>query len=91
LTWDNFPWPMVRRPKAPDDITKVGISAYILSPHYPGLDPTKSDRDRIKDHIRRWHPDRFETKVLPRVVEADRERVQEGAGSVVRGLNDLLR
>ena len=54
-------------------------------------DKGRSQRDRIKEHIRRWHPDRFDTKLLPRVVEGDRENVKEGAGAVVRGLNDLLR
>ncbi|KAL4264702.1 hypothetical protein AB1N83_005378 [Pleurotus pulmonarius] len=88
LTWDSFPWPMLKKPVSSEEITPAAVSAYVLSPYYP--DKTKSDKDRIKEYIRRWHPDRFETKYLVRVVEDDRERVKEGAGTVVRNLNDLL-
>lgn len=88
LTWDSFPWPMLKKPVSSEEITPAAVSAYVLSPHYP--DKAKSDKDRIKEYIRRWHPDRFETKYLVRVLADDRERVKEGAGTVVRNLNDLL-
>ncbi|EIW77109.1 hypothetical protein CONPUDRAFT_168122 [Coniophora puteana RWD-64-598 SS2] len=88
LSWDDFPWPMFRCPIGPDDLTVAGISAYMLSP----LQPTdKTVKERIREGIRKWHPDRFETQVLWKVKEEDKERVKEGAGSVVRCLNDLLR
>ncbi|KAF9254423.1 hypothetical protein L218DRAFT_886321 [Marasmius fiardii PR-910] len=89
LRWDSFPWPMLQKPSTPEDITLTTVSAYILSPHYPDKDK-KPEKDRIKEHIRRWHPDRFETKLLPKVVLSEREQVKEGAGFVVRNLNELL-
>ncbi|KAI0065015.1 hypothetical protein BV25DRAFT_1799877 [Artomyces pyxidatus] len=89
LGWNSFPWPMFKRPSEPEDITTTAVSAYVLSKHFP-CDPSKSSKDRIKDHIKRWHPDKFETRVLPRVVEEEREKVKAGAGTVVRGLNELL-
>ncbi|KAE9389451.1 hypothetical protein BT96DRAFT_766625, partial [Gymnopus androsaceus JB14] len=88
LRWDIFPWPMLSKPSSPEDITQHAISAYVFSPHYP--EKEKPEKDRIKEQIRRWHPDRFETKLLTKVIEADKERVKEGAGSVVRTLNNLL-
>ncbi|EGO03387.1 hypothetical protein SERLA73DRAFT_46239 [Serpula lacrymans var. lacrymans S7.3] len=87
ILWEDFPWPMFKRPKGPDDLTTPAINAYMLSPLHPS---DKSTKDRIKDSLRKWHPDRFNHS-LPKVKEEDRERVQEGAGSVVRTLNDLLR
>ncbi|KAG2067125.1 hypothetical protein BDR04DRAFT_1028392, partial [Suillus decipiens] len=88
LNWDDFPWPVFKRPSGPDDVTTPCITAYMLS----ALHPTdKSPKDRIKDNIRRWHPDRFETQLLPKVKESDRDIVREAAGTVVRVLNDLLR
>lgn len=90
LRWFNFPWPMLKMPSDPDEITSNAVSAYILSPHYPDKDKSKPTKDRIKDHIRRWHPDRFDTKLLVKVVDSEKEKVKEGAGSVVRNLNDLL-
>src|SRR6202011_5548704 len=79
LYWYSFPWPVWKPPKEPDDLTSFHISAYVLSQYYPG-DKSKSSKDRIKEHIRRWYPDRFETKYLPKVIQEDREKVQEGAG-----------
>jgi len=90
LRWDTLPWPMLKKPSVPEDITSGAIHAYILSPHYPEKDKSRSTKDRIKEHIRRWHPDRFETKMLTKVIEGEKEKVKEGAGSVVRNLNDLL-
>ena len=86
-SWSNFPWPMLKKPSNPEELTTTTISAYILNPYYPS---EKSEKDRIKEHIRRWHPDRFETKLLPKVTSEDREKVKEGAGQVVRSLNELL-
>lgn len=88
LQWHNFPWPMLKMPSSLGDITYTSIHGYLLSPYYPDKD--RSQKDRIKDHIKRWHPDRFETKLLPKVVEEDKEKVKEGAGMVVRTLNELL-
>ncbi|KAG0694838.1 hypothetical protein DFH29DRAFT_838168 [Suillus ampliporus] len=88
LIWDDFPWPVFKRPNGPDDITTPGVTAYMLSPLHPA---DKSMKDRIKESIRRWHPDRFETQLLPKVKDTDRDIVREAAGTVVRTLNDLLR
>lgn len=89
LRWDTFPWPMVRRPKTPEDIHELAIRAYLFTKVYPEKD-SKSDKDRVKEHIKRWHPDKFNTKYLPKVIGEDKERVKEGAGAVVRGLNAIL-
>ncbi|KAF8990025.1 hypothetical protein BDQ17DRAFT_1372489 [Cyathus striatus] len=88
LRWYNFPWPMLKRPSLAEDITYTSISAYINSKYHPNKDrPLKG---RIKDHIQRWHHDHFETRLLSKVVEEDREKVKEGAGAVIRNLNELL-
>ena len=91
LTWNDFPWPMARPPSSPDDMSLPLIGAYIQSPVYPDKDKSRTPKDRIKEHIKRWHPDRFETKLLPKVVEDEREKVKHGAGNVARYLSDLLR
>lgn len=90
LRWDSFPWPMIKKPSGPDDITYAAVDAYIFSPYYPEMDSSKSEKDRVKEHIRKWHPDRFDTKWLPNVIKKDQSLVKEGAGQVVRYLNDLL-
>jgi hypothetical protein len=71
-------------------MTTSAIYAYVMSKYAPGAD-SKGSKDRIKDHLKRWHPDKFETRILPRVAEEEREKVKTGAGVVARGLNELLR
>ena len=88
LGWNSFAWPVFKRPSEPEDMTTSAISAYVLSERAPDTNG-KSHRDRIKDHLKRWHPDKFETRILPRVVEEEREKVKAGAGIVVRGLNEM--
>lgn len=89
LGWNSFAWPVFKRPSEPEDMTTSMISAYVLSNYAPDAN-TKSHKDRIKDQLKRWHPDKFETRILPRVVEEEREKVKTGAGVVVRGLNEML-
>jgi len=89
LGWDSFPWPMFKKPTEPEELTGVAIGAYVLSPHHP-TDKSKAARDRVKDHIKKWHPDRFETKLLRNVREEEKEKVREGAGLVARNLNEML-
>lgn len=89
FTWYSFPWPVLQRVSNPEELTVQAIRAYVLSPHHPN-ERNKSAKDVIKDYIKRWHPDRFETKFLPKVREDDREKVKEGAGIVARNLNELL-
>ncbi|KAG1778032.1 hypothetical protein EV702DRAFT_933214, partial [Suillus placidus] len=88
LIWDNFPWPVFKRSSGPDDITTPDITAYMLSPLHP-ID--KSPRHRVKENIRRWHHDRFETRLLPKVKESDKDSVREAASTVARTLYHLLR
>lgn len=86
LHWDHFPWPMFTMPKNPEEITGGAILAYLSF----DKDKTRSLKDRIKDQIKKWHPDRFETKLLPKVAGDHKDMVKVGAGAVVRYLNDLL-
>ncbi|KAI0042958.1 hypothetical protein FA95DRAFT_1584265 [Auriscalpium vulgare] len=89
LGWNNFPWPVFRRPSEPEEITPTAVSAYVLSRYSP-VDPAKNSKDRIKDQLKLWHPDKFETKYLTRVAEDERDKVKEGAGAVSRALSELL-
>lgn len=89
LRWSDFPWPMLKRPSNPEEITTMAIQSYVLSQYYP--DKSRSEKDRVKDCIKRWHPDRFETKLLNKVVEEEKEKVKEGAACVVSSLNELRR
>jgi hypothetical protein len=86
ITFRSIPWPLVSHPSSPADIIPAGIIAFLLSPLH-SQDQTR--KDRIRSALLRWHPDRFH-KFLVKVVDEDKEKVQEGVGIVVRCLNELL-
>ena len=87
LRFRSIPWPVMTPISSPDMLLPIHIAAFILHPlHSQG----KSRKDRLREALLRWHPDRFEAKWLNKVVEEERASVQEGVGCVVRALNDLL-
>ncbi|KDR66462.1 hypothetical protein GALMADRAFT_130926 [Galerina marginata CBS 339.88] len=92
LQWGDFPWPVLSfsSPKRKEDLTLEAVVEYIFAPLTDTRDRAVV-KDRLKDLIRRWHPDRFETKYLALIADLrEREMVREGAGVVARILNDLL-
>lgn len=86
LTFDSIPWPLFSSPGSVADITPEDITAFILSPLHS---IAQSRKDRIKMALRRWHPDRF-GRLLARVLEVDKEKVEEAVGIIARCLNHLL-
>ncbi|KAF8889730.1 hypothetical protein CPB84DRAFT_1785271 [Gymnopilus junonius] len=92
LRWSDFPWPVLSfsSPSRKEDLTIEAVVKYVLAPLTVNRDRAIV-KDRLKDLIRRWHPDRFETKYLALIADLrEREMVREGAGIVARILNDLL-
>ncbi|CDO77624.1 hypothetical protein BN946_scf184946.g17 [Trametes cinnabarina] len=85
LGFRDIPWPMFSQPRTLDEITSARVTRFVLSPLHPG----ETRRDKVRNALRRWHPDRF-GRVLARVDEGEKETVEEGVGIVVRCLNDLL-
>ncbi|KAF8530460.1 hypothetical protein BU17DRAFT_35744 [Hysterangium stoloniferum] len=87
LTFQTVPWPLIATPSSPSSISGKNISFFLLSSLHSG---NKSRKERIREAMQRWHNDKFEPRILPRVVERDRGTVKEGVDIVVRCLNDLL-
>jgi hypothetical protein len=52
--------------------------------------PTR--KNRLRETLLRFHPDKFEGRVMGRVIPEgeEREKVREGVGRVVRALNELM-
>jgi hypothetical protein len=89
---------------AVEDLTEAAISAFLLpvvvSPPGTGLDTQapesydtalkKERKERLREAMLRFHPDKFEGRVLRRVRECDREKVKEAVGQVARVLNSLM-
>ena len=85
----QVPWPLVTRVQSFDDFTAPAISYFVQHPLRAGFEG-KTPRERVKAEIRRWHPDKFNTKVLPRVFPEHTESAKDAAGRVVRILTQML-
>jgi hypothetical protein len=73
-----------------DDLTIDSISEFLFR---SAKEPTESTQKikTIRETLLRFHPDKFEGRVMSRVSEGERAKVQEGIGIVVRTLNELMR
>jgi hypothetical protein len=86
LTFSSIPWPTAHAPAKPEDITPTAIAQFLFSPlHSQG----QTRKDRIRSAQLRWHPDRFR-RLMGRVGDEDKNKVEEGVGIVARCLNDLM-
>ena len=98
LKFEDIPWPIYAPTKklalTLDDLTHSAISSFLL-PDTPTTAQTplqlKMRKDLLRAQILRFHPDKFEGRVMGRVEAGEeRERVREGVGRVVRVLNGLM-
>ena len=91
LTFATLPWPLLTSPTKVEDFTVSAISEFLFHAQRPsnGAEGEKNRRTRLKEEILRWHPDKFEHRVLNRVVPADTELVRAGADAVIKALTCL--
>jgi len=87
LSFASIPWPMESQPHSPSDITNNDIKEFILSPLHSA---NKSHKQRLREQLLRFHPDRFEGRWLSRVRESDRAEVRDAINTVARYLNEAL-
>ncbi|KAG1739131.1 uncharacterized protein EDB91DRAFT_392752 [Suillus paluster] len=50
----------------------------------------KEKKEKLRETMLRFHPDKFEGRVMRKVLEADKDRVREAVGQVARILNTLM-
>lgn len=86
LSFSSIPWPTLNKPLRPSSITPAAISAFLLSESHSG---SRKPKDRIREALRRWHPDRF-GRLMQRVPLEEKETIEEAVGVVARCLNELL-
>ena len=86
LSFQMIPWPMITPPRTVEDIRPARVTMFVLSPHHS---QGQTIKDRVRNALRRWHPDRF-GRLLARVKDEDKAKVEQGVGIVARCLNELL-
>nr|VWO94955.1 GATA type zinc finger protein Asd4 [Ganoderma boninense] len=87
FSFDNFPLPVFGKPDA-DKITPEVVAEFVLSPLRTDAH-IKSDKNRVKDELLLWHPDKFRSVILPTVREVDQEKMVVPADNIIKILNDL--
>lgn len=86
LRFRDIPWPLHIKPRSAEDVTPNAVTSFLLSEsHSSG----RSRKQRIRDTLLIYHPDRFEKWVLMIKDEKEKERAREVAGELVRILNSL--
>ncbi|CCO32001.1 hypothetical protein BN14_06053 [Rhizoctonia solani AG-1 IB] len=86
----DLPWPChppPRLPLDPDALSKQTISAFLLSPLHSIGKPRKQ---RLREALLLYHPDRFVAKWMGRVKKEDAQVVHDGVGRVTRVLTGLV-
>ncbi len=85
LGFRDIPWPVFAQPTELGGLEPAKVAMFVLSPLHPG----ETRREKVRNALRRWHPDRF-GRLAGRIEEAEKEAIEEGVGIVARCLNDLL-
>ncbi|KAJ7686513.1 hypothetical protein B0H17DRAFT_1204192 [Mycena rosella] len=73
-----------------EDLTVDAIAAFLVPSAPSGPEDKKARKDKLRETILRFHPDKFEGRLLKRVCERDQQNVREAIGIVVRALNTLM-
>ncbi|KAJ8587373.1 hypothetical protein M405DRAFT_863809 [Rhizopogon salebrosus TDB-379] len=86
----EMPWPIFTQGcTSPDDISQRSMDEFIFHPLRVGME-TKSRKNRLKAEMLRFHPDKFNSHVVNKLRECDRERAIEIAGAVARILTNMM-
>ncbi|KAG8928901.1 hypothetical protein FRC02_006240 [Tulasnella sp. 418] len=85
LNFSDIPWPVINKPSSPASLTADSIEKFLMSTAHS---KDKGAKQRIRDAMLRFHPDRFEGRWMNSIRTSDRPAVKEAVGLVVRYLND---
>jgi hypothetical protein len=88
LGFGDIPWPVRGGPPDISQITAEALSAFLFFPEEAGKGKTR--KEELRGTMLRFHPDKFEGRIIPRVKEEERAAVREGANAVTRAVSALM-
>jgi hypothetical protein len=88
LAFSDIPWPLFGIPKSAENITLMRVREFLCHPQRESVQSAGQAKS-LRSEMLRWHPDKFDAKVLNKVMDGDREAVKEAAGKVARILTQL--
>ncbi|KAI0653766.1 hypothetical protein C8Q70DRAFT_926994, partial [Cubamyces menziesii] len=71
------------------EISYEHVREFLFYPARPGIE-NKTRKEILKNEILRWHPDRFDTLIAPRMREEDWPKTKQAAGVVARCITRLM-
>jgi hypothetical protein len=92
LGFGDIPWPVSGRSSDISQITGEAISSFLFLAD-EGHDEAvrgRARKEELRGTILRFHPDKFEGRVIPRVRDQERAAVREGANAVTRAVTALM-
>ena len=106
LRYADIPWPIYNpspnQKLNPHHLTKGSIQSFLsdlalfqcnqifLSEATEAVDLQKEEKKVLREAIKNYHPDRFLSKILPRVREREQEKVRAGMENCSRVLTELI-
>ena len=105
LRFEDVPWPVMPPDLSSkrsthhwrisiEHLTIEAISAFLFSPGESGdgdgEERKKERKEKLRETMLRFHPDKFEGRIMRRVREGEREKVKEAVGIVVRAVSGLM-
>lgn len=89
ITFGELPWPILGVVNSPADISCEGLRQFIFHPLRKTADGT-TRRGKVKAELLKWHPDKFNAKVVSKLKDGERDLAMEAAGLVARFLNQVM-
>lgn len=86
FTFTELPWPTYPSPTHPDALTKESVSSFLLSPTHS---PEKSRKQRIRDALLAYHPDRYFGRYMMAIEPSHRAAVRNAVVKITTVLNAL--
>ncbi|EMD31933.1 hypothetical protein CERSUDRAFT_119264 [Gelatoporia subvermispora B] len=86
---DQIPWPTHHLIQSLEDITVERVSEFLFHPVHLRLQE-KTRKEMLKWEVRKYHSDKFTTKVLPRVVDWQRDLARQAAEAFTKCITQLI-
>lgn len=97
LGFGDIPWPVGGGAPGISQLTAEAISAFLFIPEKEfeeqGLDDAgraKLRKEELRVTMLRFHPDKFEGRIIPRVKLCERAAVRDGTNAVTRAVTALM-
>lgn len=100
LRFGDIPWPIMpgmisptnagRDSTALEHFTVDAVRTFLFPVDGRDGDGAKDRKEKLRETMLRFHPDKFEGRIMKRVLVAERELVKEAVGIIARTVNTLM-